>query len=243
MAEIEVIPYDPRWPEMFEFAKKAIENSLGDNLIEIHHIGSTSVPKLAAKPKIDIIAVANSRNRAIADLEKIGYMCKGEWNVPLKCGFTKKENIGVNLHLFFESNHPEIELNLMFRDYLRTHPDVRNEYAAVKRQILKDKRSHEKINGFPLYTIKKREFIDSVIRTMGYNRLRILKCITEKEGNFIKDFQSDHGYFILYKGADIIGYTSVFNGEICECHAPDGESFEYLLSTMEKWIGINFSCS
>jgi GrpB-like predicted nucleotidyltransferase (UPF0157 family) len=228
---IEVVPYDPRWPEIFEAEKKLLEPIL----IEIHHIGSTSVPGFAAKPKIDIIAVAKNRNKAIDNLEKSGYLYKGEWNIPLQCGFTKRGNTDVNLHLFFEVDHPEIELNLKFRDYLRSHDEIRDEYAAIKREILKDENSQQKINGFPLYTIRKREFIDRVIKSMGYNRLRVLKSITKKEKRFSEQF-------VLYRGADIIGYASVSNGEICEYHAPDEESLEYLLAVMKEWININFPC-
>ncbi|MDR1596007.1 MAG: GrpB family protein [Puniceicoccales bacterium] len=236
MAKIEVVPYDPCWPETFETEKKLLESIL----VHIHHIGSTSVPGLSAKPKIDIIAVAKDRNKAMADLENVGYLYRGEWNIPLQGGFVKRENTNVNLHVFFDPDHPEIELNLKFRDYLRTHHSARDEYAAIKREILEDESSQEKINGFPLYTIRKRDFIESVIKAIGYNRLRILKCISEKESNFIKNFQNDHEYFILYRGVDIIGYVSTFNGAICESHAPDEESSEYLLGIMRKWI--NSSC-
>jgi GrpB-like predicted nucleotidyltransferase (UPF0157 family) len=227
---IEVVPYDPCWPWMFEIEKKLLETIL----IEIHHIGSTSVPGLDAKPKIDIIAIAKDRIKAVDKLEKLGYLYKGGWNIPLQCGFTKKAPFAVNLHLFFELDHPEIELNLKFRDYLRNHDEIRDKYAAIKREILKDEISQEKVNAFPLYTIRKRDFIDNVIRDMGYNRLRVLKSITEKE-KMVSD------QFVLYRGVEIIGHASVLNGEICEYHAPDDESFEYLTRVLRKWIEINFS--
>jgi GrpB-like predicted nucleotidyltransferase (UPF0157 family) len=210
---------------MFESEKEL----LGTVLIDIHHIGSTAIPGLAAKPKIDIIAVTQNRNKAVRELENIGYVYKGEWNVPLKCGFTKRGKIDVNLHVFLDPDHPEIELNLRFRNYLLNHPDVCDEYAAIKMEILKDKSSQKKINGFPLYTIRKREFIDKVIKSTGYDGLRVLKSITEKEKRLSEQF-------VLYRGTDLIGYASVFNGKVAEYYAPDEESSEYLMSVLRRWI-------
>jgi GrpB-like predicted nucleotidyltransferase (UPF0157 family) len=91
---------------------------LGGNYLAIHHVGSTAVPGLAAKPKIDMIAVVHSGDLSIAQLENIGFSYKGEWNIPFKFGFTKRGQDEINLHVF-EEGHPEIELNILFRDYLR----------------------------------------------------------------------------------------------------------------------------
>jgi GrpB-like predicted nucleotidyltransferase (UPF0157 family) len=209
---IEVIPYDSRWPKTFEAEKEIISAALGDNCVAIHHVGSTAVPGLAAKPKIDIVAVAKDRKKAIIELEKAGYTYKGEWNIPLKCGFTKRCATNVNLHVFFDENHPEVELNLEFRDYLRSHPDVRDEYAALKMKILESEDAHQKSKGSPLpiYTIRKRNFIDNVIKNSEFNRLRVLKCATENEWDAAKNFRekdinqaidigSNHEHFILYR--------------------------------------------
>lgn len=54
---ITVVPYDPNWPNIFEAEATCIKKALADNCIALHHVGSTSVPGLAAKPKIDLIAV------------------------------------------------------------------------------------------------------------------------------------------------------------------------------------------
>ena len=62
---IEVVPYDPEWPEIFERESLKIREALGDNCIAIHHIGSTFVPGLAAKPKIDMIAVVKEPEKSI----------------------------------------------------------------------------------------------------------------------------------------------------------------------------------
>lgn len=216
--QIEVVPYDPIWPEQFKQEESCIRKALGKLCIAVYHVGSTSVPGLAAKPKIDILAVAKDRDASLKALEKAGYSYRGEWNIPLKCGLVKRGNPDVNLHLYFDHNHPEVELNLKFRDYLRTHPDVRDQYAQIKMDILRDSSSNTKAaNGFPLYTLRKAPFIKSVLNKIGYNRLRVLKAVTEEEWQAIAQFRKtskrpetkNHEHFLLYQGTNIIGYADI----------------------------------
>ena len=61
--KIEVVPYNPDWPKQFEIEAEKIRGALEDNLIEVHHVGSTSIPGLAAKPRIDIIAEIKDLNK------------------------------------------------------------------------------------------------------------------------------------------------------------------------------------
>ncbi|WP_339040762.1 GrpB family protein [Candidatus Lariskella endosymbiont of Hedychridium roseum] len=84
----------------------------------LHHVGSTSVPGLAAKPKIDIMAVVLDLFFKESQLEAIGYRYRGGFNIPLRRYFTiRAEERSINLHVF-EENDPEIELNILFRDHL-----------------------------------------------------------------------------------------------------------------------------
>ncbi|MDR1334006.1 MAG: GrpB family protein [Holosporaceae bacterium] len=262
---IEVVPYDENWPKIFEAEKAMISAVLGDNCIAIHHIGSTAVPGLAAKPKIDIVVVAMDREKAIIDLEKAGYMHKGEWNIPLKCGFTKRGVSNVNLHVFFDEDHPEVELNLKFRNYLRDHPDVRDEYAALKIKILEDEDAHQKSekSPLPIYTMRKRAFIDNIIKSTGFNRLRVLKCATEDEWDAAKNFRKkyfdrtavpdptsgsfdvpNHEHFILYRGVEIIGYADIFitseaEAELSVFENPDQEASEYFNNVIKEWMEVH----
>ncbi|MDR0340210.1 MAG: GNAT family N-acetyltransferase [Puniceicoccales bacterium] len=230
-APISIVPYDENWPALFETERSIIANALGDNCIAIHHIGSTAVLGLAAKPKIDIIAVAKDRTSAIGGLEVAGYVHRGEWNIPLKCGFSKMGTPDVNLHLFFDKNHPEIELNLLFRDHLRANRDCRDAYAALKMEILKDETSHQRVgkNAFPLYTLRKGTFIKAIAKELGFNRLRILKCTTDDEWNAVKILRQgtffdkpgvadphfwtfdhpEHEHFVLYHGVKIVGCAQI----------------------------------
>ncbi|MDR2682053.1 MAG: GrpB family protein [Holosporaceae bacterium] len=265
MKKIEIIPYNPDWPKIFEAEKEIISMALGDNLVAIHHIGSTAVQGLSAKPKIDIVAVAKNRERAITDLENAGYAHKGEWNIPLKCGFTKRGTANVNLHVFFDENHPEVELNLKFRDYLRAHPDMRGEYAAIKIKILEDEDAHQKSekSPLPIYTIRKRKFIDNIIKNTGFNRLRVLKCATENEWDAAKNFRKNyferlakkdsisenfddpnHEHFILYRGVEITGYADIFivsesEAKLSVFENHDPEATPYFLNIIKEWMDIH----
>lgn len=176
---IEVVPYNPDWPKMFEDESKAIKEALGDNCIDIHHIGSTSVPGLSAKPKIDMIAVVKNGKASIEPLELSGFAYKGEWNVPFKFGFTKRDEHKINLHVF-EKEHPEIELNLIFRDHLRCNPESVIEYAKIKEKLLSDEDSFKKQAGnlFSGYNLGKDAFIRSILEKERYNGHRFLKLPT-----------------------------------------------------------------
>jgi GrpB-like predicted nucleotidyltransferase (UPF0157 family) len=131
--------YSSAW--VVEFAQEAerLKMLLGDELIEIHHIGSTSVPGLAAKPIIDLMPVV--RSIATIDhmtpmLEQHGYDAKGEYGLPGRRFFTKDRN-GYRTHNihFYQSGDSDIERHLAFCAYLRSHKEVRDEYAALKRDV------------------------------------------------------------------------------------------------------------
>ncbi len=227
--KITVSPYNPLWPAWFEKEAVFIKEALGQDCLAIYHVGSTSVPGLIAKSKIDIIAVVREPKKAIPALEQIHYTYKGEWNIPFQYGFTKREDVKVNLHVF-EDDHPEIELNLCFRDYLRQNTQARNEYGALKERLLKEKSAMERNQSmFPGYTLGKHDFIQKTLRQTGYNRLRLLRCTHHHELDRAKKFREtyfsmlgesldlfsstfhepSHHHFVLYQGLDIIGYTDL----------------------------------
>lgn len=265
--KVEVVKYDENWPKIFETEKSNILSALQDNCIEIHHAGSTSVKGLIAKPKIDIITVAKNRKQAISSLEQIGYVHDGEWNIPLKCGFAKRTGTHVNLHMFFDKNHPEIELNLGFRNFLRQNANVRNEYANLKRKILSNPdNATDRIQvgtvQFPRYTLLKRNFIDNVLRQIGFNRLRVLKCLTDDEQYATRKFSQMHGkgihdnispsidfsdanyeHFMLYKGVNITGYAKIQiapTANIVLIEVEDPRDEEFFKNIITQWIEIHF---
>ncbi len=255
--QIQVVQYDPNWPIIFQTLKQYIASALGENLLEIHHIGSTSVPGLAAKPKIDILAVVRNPSLAINQLETIGLQHKGEYNIPLHYGFSKRAEVNINLHMY-EANHAEIELNLMFRDYLRQHLEAREAYAQLKTELLEDTSSMQKENScFSNYTLRKGDFIRSILKAAGFNQIRILKCNDKTEwqaakllrqkyflthgkiddlANLFNDANNTH--LVLYQGCDIIGYAHIeFSTNIKHIivESSDGPK-EQFLQLIHKWL-------
>ena len=176
MKHIEVVQYNDDWPKMFEQEAASIKQALGNNCIEIHHVGSTSIPGLSAKPIIDIIAVTKVPENTIEPLKSLGFEYKGEYNIPMHFGFNKKEDTQVNLHVY-EQGNPEIKLNILFRDYLRAHPEACQEYAELKNNLLLQKPSYEKNNRLVTgYNMGKDAFIRNILDKAGFNEIRIVRC-------------------------------------------------------------------
>lgn len=227
---VQVASYDPSWPQLFEEEAVKIKAALGKSCLAIHHVGSTAVPDLWAKPKIDIIAVVASEEGVIPRLEEIGYIYGGEFNIPFRLSFKKRTDVlKVNLYVYEEGN-PEIELNLKFRDYLRSHPAAREEYSALKRELVKDPASHEKHKTrFRGYNLGKDHFIKSIIEKTGFEGLCMRLCTHNDEWEAVRHFRQkyffdkvtmqdpytwtfdhpDHIHFIFYKGIQILGYAHV----------------------------------
>lgn len=222
---IEISAYNPQWPAMFAAEAASIKEVLGSNLIEIHHVGSTSVPGLIAKPKLDIVAEVKNRVASIPALSKLGYDCRGEMNIPFRLYCRKKlATVEINLHVYEEGN-PEIKLNLMFRDYLRSSPEACAEYAALKQRLISKQASHEKNNSiFTGYNLGKDAFIRSILAKSGFNELRLAFCTHYNEWEIyhrIREEQlfapmlvvydrnhpslssKDFYHFVLYKGVEV----------------------------------------
>lgn len=142
--------------------------------------------ELWAKPIIDIILQASDPKGCFEGLGTLGYVYKGEYNIPGYYGFNKREITWVNLHAD-ETNHAEIELNLVFRDYLRTHRESRHVYEALKKELLARPTSHAKGEGmFRGYTLGKYDFIQKTLAQAGFNRRRILYCTHAEEWKAVK---------------------------------------------------------
>lgn len=137
---ITVADYDPDWPRRFDDERIAIEAAVGDSILEIHHVGSTSVPGLAAKPVIDmLIGVSNldgARKRVVGPLHDLGYDYVPEYEavMPERLYFRKGDPRGFHIHMV-EPGGEFWERHLAFRDHLRSHPEAVTEYAALKRRL------------------------------------------------------------------------------------------------------------
>ncbi|MGD6876711.1 GrpB family protein [Bacillus infantis] len=134
--KVDVLPYSGSWAVSFEKEKQLLALVFG-TAADIHHIGSTSVPGMSAKPIIDILAEADSADffdQAAARLQEWGYIAKGENGLPGRKYFVRFTEAGERLvHLHgYPKGHPEIGRHLLFRDYLRKHPEEAGLYSRTK---------------------------------------------------------------------------------------------------------------
>lgn len=135
--EIIIADYDPAWPGKFERHRRVIAGALGATALRIEHIGSTSVPGLAAKPIVDILVVVKDSAGEPTyrpQLEAAGYVLRvrePEWNEHRMLRTPEKD---IHVHVY-SAGCPEIYRNLGFRDHLRTHALDRQRYEHTKRAL------------------------------------------------------------------------------------------------------------
>lgn len=132
---IEVVAYDPSWPSQFAEEALLIKPIFSDNFVAIHHIGSTSVPGLSAKPTIDIILEVKDIelvDQCNDQMEMLGYEAWGEYHIPGRRFFVKGEVKRTHHVHTFQVGSSEITRHLYFRDYLKSHPDEAKQYADLK---------------------------------------------------------------------------------------------------------------
>jgi len=161
--KVEVVAYDFRWPGLFETEAGKLETVLGENLIAIHHIGSTSVPGLMAKPTVDLLVVVRSHEQLDAcdnTMRALGYQSKGENGIQGRRYYQKLDGESHLYHIHaFESGHFEIARHLNFRDYLRMHPDEARAYQDLKVDLAAQYPSDPE-----RYTSSKTDFIQEIDR-------------------------------------------------------------------------------
>lgn len=130
--------YDPNWPQIAaDFGQRL--RVLGSNLVKVHHIGSTSVPGLAAKPIIDLMPLVvdlADLDRKRSRVEALGYDWHGEYGIPGRryCILSGEAGIRVAQLHFFQADSPQVERHIAFRDYLRAHPEAASAYEKEKRR-------------------------------------------------------------------------------------------------------------
>lgn len=133
---VEVVEYDPRWPAYYDRYAAGIRAALGERVRLIEHIGSTSVPGLAAKPVIDIVVgIDDPEDEAayLPDLAAHGYDVRVR-EVGHRCLRGGDPEMPVNLHCY-RPDSPEVDRYLRLRDWLRSNQSDRDLYAATKREL------------------------------------------------------------------------------------------------------------
>jgi len=136
-ATIQLAEYDPLWPALYEREAARIRGVLAGAALRLDHVGSTSVPGLAAKPVIDmVLVVADSRDEDayVPQLEAAGYVLRIREPDWYEHRLFKGPDTNVNLHTFSDGCE-EVERMLAFRDRLRAHDDDRELYESAKREL------------------------------------------------------------------------------------------------------------
>lgn len=226
--EVVVVPYNNNWPSLFAQEADNIKTALGSNCIAIHHIGSTAVPGLAAKPIIDILPVVEDImlvDAANGNMEKLGYSCKGEFGMLFRRYFQKEQN-GIrtyNVHVF-EKDSPDIERHILFRNWMRDNAVDRQAYAELKQNLAK-----QYSNDIFQYVMGKDSFVSAIDAKTGFNGLRIVKALTDQQWQHVHELRqkfifdsisitdpytwtfthTDHVHLCLYKGNKVIGYAHI----------------------------------
>ncbi|WP_100011235.1 GrpB family protein [Lentibacillus sediminis] len=138
MRKVEVTSYNINWPAMFKEEANKLHSIFGSETIEIHHIGSTSVNGLKAKPVIDMMPVVKNISR-VDDFNTammgIGYEPLGENGISGRRYFRKGGDDRTHHVHVFELGSGDIERHLAFRDYLGTHPDALQSYGDLKEEL------------------------------------------------------------------------------------------------------------
>jgi GrpB-like predicted nucleotidyltransferase (UPF0157 family) len=137
--KVEVTAYDPLWVKEYEKEAANLNKIFGGELLEIHHIGSTSIPGMHAKPIIDVLMVVNNIQKIDSfnkKMQRTGYIPKGENGMPGRRFFIKGDELHHTHHLhIFQNGHADIARHVNFRDYLIAHPREACEYALLKQAL------------------------------------------------------------------------------------------------------------
>jgi len=130
--------YDPKWIKMYEKEAKLIKDIFKEELVEIHHIGSTSVKGLNAKPIIDIMPLVKDIKKVDKfneEMIKIGYEPMGEYGISKRRYFRKgKDGRSHHVHVF-EKDSSQAKRHMAFREYLREHNEIAKEYGNLKEKL------------------------------------------------------------------------------------------------------------
>ena len=170
-SSIEIVTFDERWTECFQSVKQVIRKSLNGLIIDVEHVGSTSVNGLGSKPILDIDIVIDHYailHNVILGLEKIGYFHQEEWSNEGREAFGRKDisvpwdgsgTQWMEHHLYVcTKDSKELARHIAFRDYLRNNPQSVIEYEKIKRDLAK------KVCDRKSYTVGKTVFINKILQ-------------------------------------------------------------------------------
>lgn len=143
MRTVEVVPYNLNWPEKFKAESKRVADALGDNIVAIHHIGSTAIPRIYAKPIIDLLVEVKGIMRVDEQsslMAYLGYEAMGEFGISGRRYFRKFNLQRIRTHHIhvFQVGSNQVARHLTFRDYMLAHPQKAQQYSDLKRKLAKE---------------------------------------------------------------------------------------------------------
>jgi GrpB-like predicted nucleotidyltransferase (UPF0157 family) len=163
--KVKLVKYQTTWETSFKQEKQAIQEKLGNEVLAIEHIGSTSIPGMTAKPIIDFMVAVNSINdyeKYIAPLKGLGYEFRRDYRNTHQehVLFVKgAEDCRTHYLKLTQMDSDFWQEHILFRDYLINHPDLANEYQKLKEKLGKEYSSER-----AKYTESKAEFIKNIIK-------------------------------------------------------------------------------
>ncbi len=170
-AHVDIAQYNPEWACVFEREAAIIMKACSAWISEVHHVGSTSVPRLAAKPILDIVPIADSPvecAESVSAMTELGYRYRGENGIPGRFYFDKIVDGRTVVHAhMFPAGHPDVGKHLVIRDHLRSHPSAARDYEGLKRTLAAKHRDDRRA-----YSEAKAQFIHGILASTGVDRRR-----------------------------------------------------------------------
>lgn len=164
---IVVVEYDPDWVLIFEQIRDFVLPAVNDLVIGIEHVGSTSVPGLAAKPIVDVDVVVDNHEDvriAVRRLTVLGYVHEGDLGVTGREAFVPPKSM-IWHHLYIVPvDNLEYKRHILVRDYLKRHPGEAKQYGDLKLELAERFR-----NDRSAYSDGKSEFITRILQCAGWN--------------------------------------------------------------------------
>jgi GrpB-like predicted nucleotidyltransferase (UPF0157 family) len=133
--------YDPKWIAQFTNEAALLKRLFGKVASNIHHIGSSSIPDIKAKPVIDILITTQDLRKVDTldeEMESLGYLVGGEFGLSGRRFYCKGDDAHCHVHVhIYEANHPSVGKYLLFRDYMINHPNDAKAYELLKTDLAK----------------------------------------------------------------------------------------------------------
>lgn len=143
MKKVEVVAHNPVWRDEFQSESGKIAAALGENVVAVHHIGSTSIPDIFAKPIVDILVEVRDIKKVDdsgSAMRSLGYQALGEYGIAGRRYFRKNSSEGIRTHHVhtFAAGSPAAARHLAFRDYLVAHPLEAQKYSELKQNLARE---------------------------------------------------------------------------------------------------------